>query len=413
MNAPATGIKKPSLTRSLFILILLFTSLAQITTDVYTPSMPALTRAFSTTDTVIQFTMSLYMLGFSASHLYYGPLSDRIGRRSPILFGIALCVLGSLVCAIAPSVELVLVGRFIQGCGVGACSAVGRPIMRDLLSGNHLARLGSHLGMINVFMIAAAPMAGGYIQHWAGWRMNFTVIFLYSSLIWILLYKLLPETNQDLQANATEWSVVLKNYQTVIKNKIFLGYTLCSSFAYAGIISYVTISPFLLQNVIGLTPVQFGWLALLSAASFFISTFLNSRYVIAKGISTMVILGNTMMSIGGASMLALSLCGFLNTVVVVLPISLFCMGAGFTFSNSFAGAFHPFPKMSGSAGALYGCIQILGGALISGVISLLPQHNQTPLAIVLTGLGLLSLITMRQWILRSTEESQQDSLVYP
>ncbi|VVC75702.1 Bicyclomycin resistance protein [Aquicella siphonis] len=391
------------LTRSVFFIIILFTSLAQITADMYTPSLPYIAKSFNVPNTAIQFTMAVYMLGFSLSHLYYGPLSDRVGRRYPILHGIFLCMLGSLVCAFAPSVKVVLAGRLIQGFGVGACSSVGRPVLRDLLSGGQLARLGSHLGMINVFVVAAAPIAGGYIQHWSGWRANFAALFIYSAVTWILFFKVLPETNKHLDPDATRFREMCKNYWKVITNRTFLGYTFCSCFAYAGLISYLTIAPFLLQSLIGLTPVEYGWLSLFNASSFFISTFINARLIMSKGIARMVSIGNLLMLISGLSMLSCGLLGWLNPFVIVTPIVIFSMGAGFTFSNAFAGAFHPFPKMAGTAGALYGCIQVLGAALMSAGISILPEHNQIPLALVLTLLGLFSLMSLRLLVGIKTE----------
>lgn len=384
-----------TLTRPLFFIIILFTSLAQITADMYTPSLPYIARSLDAQDTAIQFTMAIYMLGFSLSHLYYGPLSDQRGRRYPILHGIFLCMLGSLICAFAPSVTYVLLGRLVQGFGVGACSSVGRPVLRDLLSGGQLARLGSHLGMINVFVVAAAPIAGGYIQHWIGWRANFAGIFIYAAITWILLYKGLPETNKYLDSDAMRFQVICRNYWRVITNKTFLGYTFCSCFAYAGLISYLTIAPFLLQSLIGLSPVQYGWLSLFNASSFFVSTYINARLIMTQGIARMVGIGNLLMFVSGVAMLSFSLAGILNAYVIIIPVTLFSMGAGFTFSNAFAGAFHPFPKMAGSAGALYGCIQVMGAAATSAMISLLPEHNQVPLATVLTILGLFALCSLK------------------
>lgn len=383
-----------TLTRTLFALTLMMASLAQITADMYVPSLPYMAAGLNTSNHAIQLTVSIYLLGFSLSNLYYGPLSDRIGRRKPLLIGLALTTLGGLICMLAPSVTVAMIGRLVQGLGVGSCNSVGRSFMRDLFSGSHLAKLGSHIGMASVFVVAAAPTLGGYIQHYIGWRGVFFVLFAYSLLIWFLMWKILPETNLDLNPHATKLRTVFHNFSMLLRNKTFLGYTLCSSFAYAGLLSYMTVAPFLLQNVVGLTAVQFGWLSFIMACSLFICTFLNSRYVVTKGITAMVGIGTVLMFTGSALMLILGLAGYLATWSIMLPMVFFSMGVAFTFSNAFAGAFHPFPKMAGAVGALYGCLQIIGAAAASALIAALPETSQLPLALFLIVLSLLAMAAL-------------------
>ena len=145
---------------------------------------------------------------------------------------------------------------------MAACNSVGRSLTRDLLSGSQLAKIGSYLGMIMIFIIATAPTLGGYIQSSLNWHWVFIFFLGYSIFVWLFTYATLPETNTFLNPHATKISSIIKNYYTVLTNKTFLGYSICVCCAYAGIIAYVTAAPFLFQNTLGLTPVQFGWLAL-------------------------------------------------------------------------------------------------------------------------------------------------------
>ena len=394
---------KKTLTRTLFALTLMIASLAQITADMYVPSLPYMAKTLNVSNHAIQLTVAIYLLGFSFSNLYYGPLSDRIGRRKPLLIGIGLTALGGLICMLAQSAAFIMLGRLVQGLGVGSCNSVGRSFMRDLFSGSHLAKLGSHIGMVSVFVVAAAPTVGGYIQHYFGWRSVFLILFSYSCLVWILLWQAFPETNLDLNPHATRVRTILKNFYILLRSKTFLGYALCSSFAYAGLLSYMTVAPFILQDVIGLTAVQFGWLSFLIACSLFISTFLNSRYVIIKGIPFMVSIGTCLMFSGSTIMLIFGLLNYLNLWVIMLPMTLFSMGVGFTFSNAFAGAFHPFPRMAGAVGALYGCLQIVGAAAASALIAGLPDTTQMPLAGFLVTLSLLAITALNLLVKRDTE----------
>lgn len=380
---------------TLFIIILFYATLAHVTADIYVPSLPAITKALASTPQMIQLTLSFFMLGFSLSHLVYGPISDRIGRRTPMLFGIGLSVIGSVVCFVAPNINTLLIGRVMQGAGVGACNSVGRSLTRDLVAGNHLAKIGSYMSMIMVFMTAAAPILGGYIQHYFDWRATFLFLSIYTLFIWIFLWKKLPETNKHLNPLATKLGVVIRNYWFVLSNKTFLGYALACSLAYAGVFAYITAAPFLLQTVVGLTPVQYGWLSFLIATSVFISNYFNSKYVMEFGIKKMMGFGIILLIVGGLSMLLFALLGYVNTFVIMLPVFIYCLGLGLTFSNGSAGAIHPFPKVAGSAAALFGCLQILGGALASAIMSKLEFNNQIPLGVVFLGIGCLAFFCLQ------------------
>lgn len=388
-------IQNKPLAPTTFIIIIMLSTLAQIVADIYIPSLPAITKALATNPSIIQLTLSAFMLGFSISHLFYGPLSDRIGRRIPIIIGLSLTIIGSILCILTTSPITLIIGRLIQGIGCGASTSVGRTVTRDLIEGEHLAKFGSHMGMISVFAIAAAPTLGGYIQHYFNWQTSFLFILIYTSFICILVIKKLPETNRHLNPEATKPNILLRNYFSLLFNKTFMGYALCSTIAYAGLIAYITAGPFLLQSIVGLTPVQFGWLSFLMAAAFSLSAFVNSRYVLKKGIPTMIFYGNASMLCGGITMLLFALLGFINTAVIMLPVAFFNIGASFTFSNAFAGAIHPFPKMAGNAVALFGCLQILGAALTSMVIAAAPANNQIALGLMLAVLGVLAMMSLK------------------
>ena len=385
------------LTPTIFCIILLLITLAQITAEIYIPALPAVGIALASTNTLIKFTVTAFMLGFSISHFFYGPLSDRIGRRKPILVGILLSIIGGIICSFAPNIQILIVGRFIQGLGVGGCTSVGRVITSDLSSGKQLAKFGSYLGMITAFVIASAPIVGGYLQHHLqNWRLIFMALLIYTCLLGIFIWWRLPETNLRLNSNATQLPVMLNNYVILLRSKTFIGYAFCSSLAYAGIIAYLTATPFLLQTIVGLNPVEFGWLALSVALSISIAGFINTRYVLIKGIPNMIAHGAILMLSGGMLMLILALLGFMNTVVIMLPVICFCMGAGLCFTNAFAGALSLYPAISGSAGALFGSVQILGAFLSSAVIALAHERNQIPLAIMFIVLGIFSFISLKR-----------------
>lgn len=384
-----------TLTSGLFAQILLIATLGQIGADLYLPSLPNIAHDFNASSSDVELTFATYLFGFSISHLFYGPVSDRIGRRIPILFGIGLSFIGCLVCLFSPSILILVLGRFLQGSGVGACNSVGRSLGRDFLSGAELAKVGSHLSMIGAFVLASAPMLGGYIQHYFSWRTAFLFLSLYTLISWTILLKALPETHHHRNVNATHFKVVIKNYFTLLTHKIFIGYTLGSSLAYAGLLGYFTAAPFIFQNLLGLTPVEFGWLSFCTASAIALSGFINGRYVVRYGVSKMMLLGISGMVIGAGGLMLLSLTTQASIISLVTPMMIFAFGSGISFQNAFAGAFHPFPHMAGAAGALYGFAQVLGGGLASAIVASLHVSDPFSLSCLLVAIAVMAIFARR------------------
>ena len=383
---------RPIMLPLLVFIVLMLMALMQTTTDQYVPSLPAIVKFFHSDTQSIQLTLSFFMLGLSISHVFYGPLSDRIGRKFPLMFGVGLSILGSVCCFLAPTVGMLILGRFLQGFGIGCGSSVGRSLVRDLFTDRVLAKIGSYVGVVSIFIMTASPILGGYIQEHSGWRANFLFLFIFGILVWLLILIILPETNKNLNPNATKMKVMGANYLTLLRSKVFLGYALCACFALAGLVSYLTIAPFLFQDVLGLSPLQFGQLTFFIAGAICLSGIINSQLVMSKGIPFMVFVGVLFMIIGGLSMLIIALLGIKHILCIMIPMALFSVGAGFTFMNAFAGAFHPFPLMAGTVGALYSGLQDLSAALTSGFIALCEGYGQYSLAIMLLVFGLSSLV---------------------
>ncbi|WP_392538941.1 multidrug effflux MFS transporter [Legionella sp. 227] len=372
----------------IYFIIFMMMILVQISIDQYVPSLPAITKSFNSTESSIQFTLFLFMFGLGISHIFFGPLSDKIGRKMPLIYGIGISVIGALCCLLAPSVTVLTLGRFLQGFGIGSCSSVGRSLIRDLFTGRYLSKIGSYVGVASTLLLVASPIWGGFIQEHFGWRANFLFIFILGLTFWVIMLLVLPETNKNLNPNATKIRVILQNYGALLKSKIFLGYTLCACFACAGLIAYLTIAPFLFQNVLGLTPLEYGQLSIFIAGAICLSGIINSQLVMVKGVSYMLFIGVFLMISGGGIMLSFALAGILNVLTIMIPIALFSMGAGFTFINAFAGVFYPFPHIAGTVAALYVSLQDLTAALTSGFIAVTKIQGQLSLASILLALGL-------------------------
>ena len=182
--------------RFLFALVMART-IGFVGPNLYLPSLPDIVEKLNTTPFLVQLTIPCYMIAFGLSHLVYGPLSDRFGRRKQILFGLLFSLIGTAVCATAPDIYQLMLGRFLQGLGLGAGSALARPIIRDISSGDLFSHYSSILSVSSSVFMAAAPTLGGYLQLYFGWQSSFIFLFAYTILTFGITLLFLPETNTD------------------------------------------------------------------------------------------------------------------------------------------------------------------------------------------------------------------------
>lgn len=357
--------------------------MGQAASDVYLPAMPAIKAALGTTEHLIQLSLSLFMFGFAASHLIYGPLSDGAGRKKPLIIGTVICLIGTVICQETNNIILFIFGRFLQGAGAGASSTLYRSILRDVYSGNHLAKIGSIMGISRILILATSPLIGSYILHYFGWRACFTFILIYAGACLLGAIFTLKETNQYTHLHENTLKEILGHTKTLLSHPVFMGYSLCIMITFGGILAWLTVLPFILQTTIGLTPIQFGWVSAIAGLFFAVGGFANAMLVEKQGLNKMLKIGLIVMFIGGLVMLGFGLSHTMNTLVVIIPVIIYILGSSMIFANAYAGAFHPFPKIAGTAGAIFGFLQILGGAISSGIMSFTHTYNQTPLSIAL------------------------------
>jgi DHA1 family 2-module integral membrane pump EmrD-like MFS transporter len=381
--------------RRIACIAMIISILTPFAVDSFTPSLPAITRSLHSTENIIQLTITFFLLGSAIGQLFYGPFSDRFGRRKLILIGISIGMIGALLCASAQSAFWLIAMRFVQGAGVGAGNALNRALMRDAFSGSRMARMASFLGIVHTVGWAIAPVVGGYMQEMFHWRGNSLFAACSAAIALIAVWRFLPETNRHLNPSATRWRVVLRNYFTLLTNRAFVGSALCASFTLSGIIAYFTMSPFLLQNVLGLSPVEFGWSAVLLAIGLTIGNLLNATFVIRFGTERMVIIGIMCMLFGGGSLFASGMLHWVHVYSIVLPAFVFSIAGGFIYANVMTHAFQSFPHIAGTGGAIYGCVQMAGATATSLLVATLHNEDQTMLGLILLGLSVAVMIVFQ------------------
>jgi len=268
-------------------------------------------------------------------------------------------------------------------------------IVRDLLDGDQLAKSYSYMGLASVVLIASAPLIGGYLQHLFMWRASFVFIALYVlTALYVAVFNL-AETNRHKTLDNLRLSKIKINLLTLVVSRDFIGYSTIILLIYGALLAWLTLGPILLQNTIGISPVDFGWLAASSGLFYAIGVLLNARIVDHYGIDKILKIGAYTVFAAGIVTLFFYLLGMVVLWVIIIPVMMVFFGAGLIFPNAFAGSLRPFPKIAGTSGAILGFMQVMGGVIASGFIAILPDDTQLPLAVAFIVASLLILVMIR------------------
>ncbi|HMT02155.1 MAG TPA: multidrug effflux MFS transporter [Burkholderiales bacterium] len=375
------------------LIIIILSALGLIATDIYLPSMPSMAKYFDVGLNIVQFSISIYVLGFGIGALLYGPLSDRFGRKPVIIFCLITSVLGSLCCSIADNIIILFIGRLIQGFSLSGASVIARSITKDISQNQiQMAKMGSILGIVFPFVTAMAPIIGGYIEKYAYWRWNFIALILLTLILFGLIFKKLPETNTQLRV--LSFKKILNDYLEVISNKTFMKYNIISALVVAGTMSYQAISSYLLQVKVGLSPEIFGYTSLIIAFSFVGGGLLNSKMVTNRGINKMLQVGCFLFIISGVLLFTFGIFDFINVYTVMLPIMIFVAGSSIIYPTASAGAMNIFANKAGTAASVYTFLQMIGGTMGSSLISISKHLGQLQLGELYIILGFIGFIIM-------------------
>ncbi len=362
-------------------LALMLVTLGQFAIDIYLPSLPSMVLDLNTTKSIVQQTLTYFLVSFAFSQLFYGPISERFGRRIVLLIGLLIFIGGAVGAYLAHSIEFLLIMRLIQGIGIGSANVLCRAILRDLYHGTELAKKVAFLGILWVLSPVVAPVLGGYIEEWWGWRVNFLFLAIFVFMIWIWAFFFLPETKDPAKRQSIHPVVIGKNYLTLLLSQAFMGYVLADFFLYGILSSFYVVGPFLLQKVLGLSPVVFGWMMLLISGGYFLGSSLNIRLIHHFPQNRVIKMGVSWILVVSSGMVILAANNILSISVIVLPLCLLFFGIAFIFTNCIGLSLSIFPHLAGSASALWGFLAYLGGALATNIASHFPDKVSFPFSL--------------------------------
>jgi len=385
-------------TGSLLILLLgILSAFGPASMDMYLPSLPTLVEYFATSTSKAQLTLGGFMIGFASGQLFYGPLSDRYGRKRVLVSGIALYTVATLFCATASSVDSLIVMRFIQALGGGAGVVLTRAIVRDLYSGNEAARAMSLMLLVPSVAAFAGPFIGGQLLLWVRWQAIFWLLVAFGVVTLVLTLVVLPETLPAERRQRLTVLRVLREYGHVLCHRQAIGYMFCGAFSFSAMFAQLSGTPFIYIQLFGVPPEYFGFLFGLNIVGIMAGSWLNSRLVIRFGIRRMLIVGTSIALVGGLGLLVTASFGFGGLAGIVIPIFIFMVPHNITNANAAAATLEFFPQIAGTASSLVGAIRFGTGAVVGALVGLLHDGTAIPMAAVIASCAILSAASF--WLL--------------
>jgi len=385
-----------SMQKFLFLLLSMVL-LGPLGIDLYLPAIPAIALGLHSSEAVIQSSISLFILVMGLGQLIAGPLVDKFGRRPIAVIGVVIYLAGAMIAATAGTAWMFLFSRVVQGLAVCCTSVVIFSGVRDRMSGNDAARAYGFLnGTLNIIP-ALAPLIGGLIAQYYGWRAPFWALAVYTLAVLLLVVFKLPETRPaGTQTNA---GLPLRQYARILSDPRFMTFALVNAGAMGVALTYVSLAPTVLMNIAGLTPLQFS--LVFGANGFWIMamSFIANRIIRKVGRPVCLKTGGILMFAGCAGLIAgitlMAPAEQTATWLYMLPVASACAGLAFLMGPATSYALEPFSNEAGVASALVGSVQMAGGALFGFIAMALPLQPKLSLALVMLTGGCLAMLARR------------------
>ena len=376
----------------LIICLGLVAALAPLSIDMYLPSFPTIRADFDTSAAQVQLTLSGYMLGFTIGQLGYGPLSDRFGRRPVLLFGIGLFVIMTFLCAMANSAESLSVFRFFQAVGGAAGTVLSRAIIRDRFSGAFMARAMSLMLMFILVAPMIAPVIGGYLLVWIGWRAIFWTLVLFGALAVLIVLLGIPESLPRERRSQPGMSSLLRGYGKVLSHRKAIGYVLSGGITFGALFAFLSGAPFVFIEFSGIAPEHMGYIFTLNVGGVLLGGWLNSKLVTRKGVREMMSLGVWMLFAGALILFVLIYTNVWGVWGVIVGIVVFTFPINLINANAAAGALEFFPEHAGTASAVVGSVRYGFGAASGFFVGLMHDGTAMPMGIAILVCSVLSIL---------------------
>lgn len=362
------------------LLIGALSAFGPLSTDMYLPGLPRIAADLGATESQVQLTLTACLVGLAMGQLVAGPVSDRLGRRRPLLAGLALFTVASLLCAIVDRIEPFVVLRVLQGIGGAAGIVIARAIVRDHYAGTQAARFFALTMLVNGLAPILAPIVGGQLLLVTDWQGTFVLLGAIGAALFVFAATRLRESLPPERRRTGGLGTVVAVYRSLLVDRSFMRYVLASSLAFCAMFAYIASSPFVLQDLYGLSPQAFGLvfaanalgIVACSQASGLLVGRLGPRRILVTGLTTML-LGGLVLSVAAAA--GIGIAGILLGYLLVVA------SYGLIAPNAMALALTDHAHHAGSAAALMGGVQFLAGALAAPLVGLGGTASALPSAV--------------------------------
>jgi len=363
-------------------------AIGPLSIDMYLPSFPMVELALGGRPGSVEFTLASFFIGLTLGQLFYGPLSDRFGRKPPLYFGLALYTLASISCALAPSIPLLTFGRFLQGLGGCAGIIIPSAIVRDRCSARESARAFSLLMLVMGLAPILAPLLGGWILIGWSWRGIFCVLASFGSACLIAIRLGLTESHDTTHESPLRLKAVILNYGHLLMNKAFLGYALGGGLAMSGMFAYIAGSPFVLIKLYNVSPQNYGWFFGVNAFGLIASSQINAHLLKRFPATFLLRRALWIPAITGILLLFLAFTGLISLPWFVICFFCFVASLGCIIPNATASALATHGQQAGTAAALASALQFFFATLAGAMVGLMHDGSGRPLATVMGVCGI-------------------------
>ena len=365
---------------------------APMSIDMYLPSTDHLVEVFDTTTERVQWTLSSFIFGYAIAHLFWGPVSDRFGRRPLLVIGVGVYTAASLGCLLAPSVEAMIGLRGLQGLGAAAAPLLARAVVRDMFDRERGARILSLMWMVMSIAPMLAPIIGGQLFKYLGWESVFWVLTIFGVICLVLVVTVLGESLPPDRRTRHNPMEMAASYGELLIHRRFLGYSLCGSFLFAAMFAYISSTPFVFIGLYGVTEEQYGFLFAAHVAVMAVGAYINSRIVERFGLDPIIRWGVVWAAAMGFVVLFFAATGIGGIAGLLVPFALMMFAVPLVSANAVAGAMGEFPHVAGTAAALNGMLSFALGSIGSAVVGYLYNDTALPMGAGICVFGVASLL---------------------
>ncbi len=395
----------PIQTKRLTLILILgsLAALGPLSIDMYLPAFPDMSRSFGASASSIQLSLTACMLGMALGQIIVGPLSDVRGRKRPLLLALSAYLLASLACAFAPTIEVLIALRFVQGAAGASGIVISRAIVRDLFEGPELTKFFAALSLVNGTAPILAPIIGGQILRFGDWRIVFYLLAVLSTLMLIAVAFRLPETLPVHHRVEGNLKTTFQTFGRLLSDRTFIGYAFAQAFAMGAMFAYISGSPFVLQNIYGASPQQFSFLFGLNGIGIILAAQTAGRLAGRVDSEKMMRIALTVVAMAGICLfLALTLSDSL--ILVMIPLFFVVSSVGMISTLGFTLAMQNYGSTAGSASALLGLLPMLVGSLVSPLVGVMGEESALPMGLIIMTLDCLALLIYTLLIVRRKQE---------